>query len=101
MEMDVLLGLEPYAARKSEDLKAVKKALSNKTCIWGGVNAPITVGMGTDEEIDKAVKYAIETLGPDGFILNASMYFYDDDVTWDRFMVFVNTWEKYANIVKE
>jgi len=98
MEMDVLLGLEPYAARKSEDLKAVKEALSNKTCIWGGVNAPITVGMGTDEDIDNAVKYAIETLGPDGFILNASMYFYDDDVTWDRFMVFVNTWKKYANI---
>ena len=50
-----------------------------------------------NDEIEEAVKKAIETLGPRGFILNASIYFYDDDVTWDRFIVFVNAWRKYAN----
>lgn len=96
MDADVYLGLEPLAARKSEDLAAVKKALGDKHCIWGGVNACVTVGMGTDEEIDKEVKSAIDTLGPKGFILNAAMYIYDDDATWDRFMVMIDSWKKYV-----
>ena len=98
MDVDVLLGLEPYAARKSEDLAAVRAAMGGRHCIWGGVNSPIRVGRGSDEEIGAAVKAAIESLGPDGFILNASMYLYDDDVTWDRFEVFVEAWRKYAGI---
>ena len=52
--------------------------------------------MGTDEEIDAAVRTAIETLGPTGFILNACMYLYDDDVTWDRFMLLIDAWKRNA-----
>jgi hypothetical protein len=96
MDVDVYLGLEPMAARKTEDLAAVKRALGDKHCIWGGVNACVTVGRGADAEIDAAVRTAIDTLGPTRFILNAAMYFYDDDVTWDRFLVFVDAWRKYA-----
>lgn len=96
MDVDVFLGLEPLAARKAEDLTLVKKALKGHSCIWGGVNAHVTVGTGSDKEIDKAVKTAMEILGPEGFILNAAMYIYDDDVSWDRFKVFVEAWGKYA-----
>ncbi len=96
MDVDVFLGIEPMAARKTEDLAAVKKAIGDRSCIWGGVNACVTVGMGTDEEIDNAVKTAIDTLGPEGFILNASIYFYDDDAKWDRVMKFIECWKKYA-----
>ena len=96
LDVDVYLGLEPLAARKSENLTAVKAALGARHCIWGGVNAPVTVGMGSDEEIDAAVRTAIETLGPTGFILNACMYIYDDDVSWDRFGIFVESWRKWA-----
>ena len=96
LDVDVYLGLEPLAARKSENLAAVKETLGDKHCIWGGVNACVDVAMGSNEKIDEVVKTAIETLGPRGFILNASMYFYDDDVSWDRFVVFVNAWKKYA-----
>lgn len=96
LDVDVFLGLEPMAARKSENLAAVKEAIGRNSCIWGGVNACVTVGMGSDEEIDNAVKTAIETLGPQGFILNASIYFYDDDAAWDRIMKFFECWRKYA-----
>ena len=96
MDVDVFLGIEPMAARKTEDLAAVKEAIGGHSCIWGGVNACVTVGMGTDEEIDNAVKTAIDTLGPEGFILNASIYFYDDDAKWDRVMKFIECWKKYA-----
>ena len=60
------------------------------------MNAPVTVGMGTEEEIDAAVRTAIETLGPTGLILNACMYLYDDDVSWDRFGIFVESWRKWV-----
>jgi hypothetical protein len=98
LDVDVFLGLEPLAARKSENLAAVKAALGDRHSIWGGVNAPVTVGMGTDEEIDAAVRTAIKTLGPTGFILNACMYIYDDDVSWDRFRVFVEAWKRNAEL---
>jgi hypothetical protein len=96
MDVDVFLGLEPLAARKNEDFAAIKAALGQRHCIWGGVNAPVTVGMGTDEEIDAAVRTAIETLGPTGLILNACMYLYDDDVSWDRFMLLIDAWRRNA-----
>jgi hypothetical protein len=98
LDVDVYLGLEPLAARKTEDLAAVKAALGDSHCIWGGVNACVTVGMGSDAEIDAEVKTAIDTLGPRGHILNAAMYFYDDDVTWDRFLVFVDAWKRHAGV---
>jgi len=96
LDADVFLGLEPLAARKSEDLALVKDAFGDSHCIWGGVNSCVTVGMGTDMEIDEAVRTAIEKLGPNGFILNAAMYIYDDDVTWERFLRFVEAWRRYA-----
>ena len=97
LDVDVYLGLEPLAARKTEDLAAVKAALDGKSAIWGGVNAHVTVGTRPAAEIEEAVKIAIETLGPKGLILNAAMYLYDDDVSWDRFMIFVDAWNKYAS----
>ena len=96
LDVDVFLGLEPLAARKTEDFALVKSTVGRGSAIWGGVNAPVTVGMGTDDEIDAAVRTAIETLGPTGLILNASMYIYDDDVSWERFMRFVEIWRSRA-----
>jgi hypothetical protein len=96
MDVDVYLGLEPLAANKTENMALVKAALGKKHCIWGGVNACVTVGRGSDAEIDRAVRTAIDTLGPSRFILNAAIYFYDDDITWDRFMVFVETCRRHV-----
>ena len=96
LDVDVYLGLEPLAARKSEDFALVKSTVGQGSAIWGGVNAPVTVGMGTDAEIDEAVRTAIETLGPRGLILNACMYIFDDDVSWERFTRFVDIWRKHA-----
>jgi hypothetical protein len=98
MDVDVYLGLEPLAARKTENLAEVKRVVGEKHCLWGGVNACVTVGRGSDAEIDTAVRTAIETMGPTRFVLDAAIYFYDDDVTWDRFMVFVDAWRKYAKL---
>ena len=94
--MDVFLELEPLVARNREDLGLVKEAFRGRHCIWGGVNFCVTVGVETDAQIDEAVWTAIQNLGPDGFILNVAVYIYDDDVTWDRFLKFVQAWKRRA-----
>ena len=98
LDVDVYFGIEPLAARKSEDLALVKSALGENSAFWGGVNSHVTVGTRPPEEIDEAVRTAIETLGPLGLILNAAIYIMDDDVTWDRFMILVNAWKRYAGV---
>ena len=98
IDVDVFFGLEPLASRKTENLALVKDSLGERSALWGGVNAHVTVGTGTPEEIDRAVLTAIETLGPRGFILNASIYISDDDVRWDKFMALLGAWRKYGGI---
>jgi Uroporphyrinogen decarboxylase (URO-D) len=51
------------------DLATIRNALGGRVAIAGGVNAPLTLGRGSPEEIRRAVREAIETLGPCGFIL--------------------------------
>lgn len=68
-EIDVLIGVDPVQDR-SMDLQILKKKLGGKICLWGGVNGFVTVEMGTREEIKNAVKTAMNTLGPGGFILS-------------------------------
>ena len=96
LDVDVYLGLEPLAARKSEDFPLVKQALGERSCIWGGINAPVHLQLATDAELDAHVRHAVETLGPRRYIMNACMYIYDDDVTWERFMALIAVWRRYA-----
>ena len=51
------------------DLETVRQTLGGKVAIAGGVNAPLTLGKGSPQDIRAAVGEAIETLGPAGFIL--------------------------------
>jgi len=98
LEVDVYLGLEPLAARKSEDFELVKNALGDRSCLWGGVNAPVHVQRSTDAELDEHVRYAVETLGPKRFIMNACMYIYDDDVSWERLLALVAAWRRHCSV---
>jgi hypothetical protein len=61
-EGDAYFGLDPLAARTSEDLSVIKSALTYGGAICGGVNAFLTVRRGTDGEIDRAVDLAIQAL---------------------------------------
>ena len=83
------MGITPKAKNAGTKGGVNKLALMVTAC-RGGANAPVTVGIGTEEEIDAAVRAAIKTLGPTRFILNASIYICDNDVTWDRFLTFVD-----------
>jgi hypothetical protein len=93
--IDVLIGADPVQG-KGTDLPRMKSQLKGKTCIWGGVNGFVTVEEGTETEIEEAVKNAMETLGPDGFILSPVDNIRDpSDRVWRKTMKLIEAWRKY------
>jgi len=93
--IDVLIGLDPVQGRGTV-LKTAKEELQGKISTWGGVNGFITIETGTEDEIERSVRDAIETLGPEGFILSPVDNVRDpSDKVWENVLHFINTWKKY------
>jgi hypothetical protein len=69
LDVDVLIGPDPVQG-KGTDLKRMAEQVHGKMCTWGGVNGFLTVERGTQADIDAAVREAIASLGPEGFILS-------------------------------
>jgi hypothetical protein len=64
--VDVLIGVDP----ETFDLERTKAILQRRVCLWGGVNGHLTVEHGTPEAVTGEVTAALQSLGPDGFILS-------------------------------
>lgn len=64
--VDVIIGIDPAAY----DLKATKEILKGQVSLWGGVNGHLTVEQGSSEAVIDEVTTALQSLGPDGFILS-------------------------------
>jgi len=64
--VDVLIGIDP----ETYDLAMTKTTMRGKVCLWGGVNGHLTVEHGTSESVKGEVMAALQSLGPDGFILS-------------------------------
>ena len=64
--VDVIIGIDP----ETYDLAATKAALKGRVCLWGGINGHLTVEHGTPERVKGEVSAALQSLGPDGFILS-------------------------------
>jgi uroporphyrinogen-III decarboxylase len=94
--IDVLIGADPVQG-KGTDLKKMKKDFSDKVCLWGGVNGFVTVETGTEKEIEKAVKTAIESCGPTGLILSPVDNISDpSDEVWNKMLHLIKAWKKYT-----
>jgi uroporphyrinogen-III decarboxylase len=90
--IDVLIGVDPIQGTYT-DMPLMKKKLGGKICLWGGVSGAITVEMGTEEEVRSAVRKAIETLGPDHFILSpVDNITIDEPQTWQNIETFLDEW---------
>ncbi|MBI2501751.1 MAG: hypothetical protein HYW07_00755 [Candidatus Latescibacteria bacterium] len=93
--IDVLIGPDPVQG-KGTDLARMAAQLRGRMCTWGGVNGFVTVELGTREEIDAAVRAAIETLGPGGFILSPVDNVRDPkDAVWEKVLSLIEAWKKY------
>ena len=63
-------------------------------CTWGGVNGFITVEQGSRPAIEAAVRQAVDSLGPDGFVLSPVDNVTDpSDATWQNVAALIKAWE--------
>lgn len=92
--VDVLIGIDPIQGTHT-NLPAMKKKVGAKLALWGGVSGAVTVEMGTEEEVRAAVARAIETLGPNGFILSpVDNITIDAPQTWRNIDAFLGEWRQ-------
>jgi len=93
--VDVLIGLDPVQGTNS-DLQQIKAKVGDRMCLWGGVSGAITVEMGGEEEVREAVRQALRTLGPQGFILSpVDNITLDAPKTWSNLEVFLDAWRAH------
>lgn len=92
--VDVLIGVDPVEGMQT-DMQAMREQVGDRMALWGGVNGFVTVEMGSNEEICDAVREAMETLGPKGFILSPVDNIRDEsDETMQRVEWFIEAWQE-------
>ena len=92
---DVLIGIDPVQGTYT-NMPLMKEKLGNAMCLWGGVSGAVTVETGSEEEVRSAVREAIDTLGPDGFILSPiDNLTVDAPLTWQNVEVFIDEWRRH------
>jgi len=93
--IDVLIGVDPVQDTRM-DLALLKERVGDRMCLWGGVSGAVTVEMGNEEEVRLAVRQAVETLGPTGFVLSpVDNITVDAPRTWHNIGVFMQEWRKH------
>jgi uroporphyrinogen-III decarboxylase len=93
--IDVLIGLDPIQGTHT-DMPLMKRKLGDKICLWGGVSGAVTVERGNEEEVREAVRYAIKTLGPKGYILSpVDNLTVDEPLTWENISIFIDEWQRH------
>jgi uroporphyrinogen-III decarboxylase len=75
------------------DLAQVKARFRGKVALAGGVNSAVTLGSGSAEAIRTAVHQAVETLGPDGFVL-APVDAIFPDTPWASVEAMIAAWKE-------
>lgn len=89
--VDVVIGVDPEAY----DLAETKRFLGGKVCLWGGVNGHLTVEQGTAEAVKGEVTAAMQSLGPDGFILSpVDNVRQDTPLAMNNVTTLIQTWKE-------
>jgi uroporphyrinogen-III decarboxylase len=92
--IDVLIGVDPVQGTYT-DLPLMKRKLGDAIALWGGVSGAITVELGEEPAVRAAVRHAIETLGPQGFVLSpVDNITVDAPRTWENIRIFIAEWKK-------
>ncbi len=95
--VDVLIGLDPEEG-KGTQLPAIKdRCRRARRALWGGVSGAVTVERGTGEEVEEAVRCALEALGSDGgFILSPVDNVREDtENAWRNTRRLIEAWKRY------
>jgi len=93
--IDLLYGIDPVQG--GFDMMHVKREIGDEICLWGGVNAHVTLELGTPDDIRKAVKDATSILSPrGGFILSSVGAIYPE-VPAENTKVMIRAWQEMAD----
>lgn len=91
--VDVLVGVDPVQGRDTE-LTTLKTRAAGRLALWGGVNGFLTVERGSEEEVREAVRRALATLGPEGFVLSpVDNVTADNEVTRRNVAALIDEWQ--------
>lgn len=82
LPIDILFDVEPGLG--GEDMAMLKRELGGQLTLWGGVNSTVVVNQGTTEDIDRAVREAIETCAPGGGFVIMPIVWVDNDTPWEK-----------------
>ena len=92
---DSILGVDPVQGKAN--LPEVKTRIGQRICLWGGINAAVTLAQGSPAEIRQATAEAIRTLGSGGgFVL----YPVDQLITempWSHVQAMLDTWRELGS----
>ena len=89
--VDVIIGIDPEAY----DLDETKAKLGGRVCLWGGVNGHLTVEQGSPEAVRGEVAAALQSLGPDGFILSpVDNVRQDTELAMKNVNILIDSWRK-------
>jgi uroporphyrinogen-III decarboxylase len=92
--VDVLVGVDPVQG-KGTDMRELRRLACGRMALWGGVNGFVTVERGSPDEVRQAVAAAMETLGPEGFILSPVDNVVDSsEVTWRNVEALLEAWQE-------
>lgn len=95
--VDVIVGIDPGQG-KGTSLREVAEQLGGRVGLWGGVNGPLVVEQGTEQQVREAVEEALAVLGTRGrFILSpVDNLRADTEQCWHNLRVFIDTWRANA-----
>ncbi|MFH1614549.1 MAG: uroporphyrinogen decarboxylase family protein [Planctomycetota bacterium] len=94
MNVDVLQGVDPRMLHGG-NMKSLFAKTGDTKAFWGGVNAEVTLESCDAEQIDTAVKEAIDCLGTGGGLVLSSFLF--PEVPQTAIMQMIESWKKYCN----
>jgi uroporphyrinogen decarboxylase len=94
--VDVLIGIDPV--KGGADLPALKAKAMGRLCLWGGVNAALTVERGAPDQVRQAVLEACDALAPGGGFILSPVDEIDDpsEQTWANVEALVGAWREHA-----
>jgi uroporphyrinogen-III decarboxylase len=92
--VDVLIGVDPIQGNGT-DMTMMRKKADDKMSLWGGVSGAVTVERDTEQNVRKAVREAVRTLGPHRFVLSPiDNITVDAPKTWENVGIFIDEWRR-------
>jgi uroporphyrinogen-III decarboxylase len=94
MGVDCITGVDPLQDRL--DLAEVKQQIGGRICLMGGMNAAVTLTMGSEAEIRAAVDQALQVLAPGGGFILFPVDNVFCELPWEKVEIVIDQWKKHG-----